>query len=155
MMMQAVQKNSLRIRKKALQYLARREHTRSQLRKKLLRHGSRNEVNEVLDRLVSDNILSESRYLESYIRSYAYKLYGPEYITASLCHQGFDPDKVEQSLSAARIDWLAGARRFYAKKFVRSKAMDEQEQQRRTHAMQRRGFREETIRAVLPIQHQD
>ena len=142
-------KNSLKLRKKALQYLARREHTRSQLQQKLLRHGDADEANEVLDSLERGNFLSERRYLDSYIEAQARKLYGPQRIVAGLCRLGFDRSVAERSLQKASIDWFACAQRCYASKFPKTEIMDRREQRRRIHFLQNRGYHEDTIRSLV------
>lgn len=155
-MLQAAKKNKrLLIRKKALQYLARREHTRSQLEKKLLRHGELGEVGSVLDELESDDFLSVSRYLESCIRSYVRKLYGPEYIMLKLCQQGFDERVIEQGLRAAKIDWPARARCFCLKKFPSLEAMDEQQRRQCVRSLRRRGYHDDTIETLIKVSHED
>ena len=142
-------KNSPSLYQKALQYLARREHTRSQLRQKLLRHAEADEVNETLDRLERDKVLSEERYLESYIETQVRKLYGPERIIAGLCYRGYDRNVAERSLREASVDWLACARRCYTKRFSKAQTMDERERGRRIRFLRGRGYHEDTIHSLL------
>ena len=142
-------RNSSSVYKKALQYLARREHTRNQLRQKLLRHAEADEADEVLDQLERDNFLSEGRYLASYIETQVRKLYGPERIIAGLCHQGYDRSVAERSLREASVDWLARARRCYTNRFPEAQTMDDRERHRRIRFLRSRGYHEDTIRSIL------
>ena len=60
------------IRFAAMDLLARREHGREELSRKLRRRGAEESLlGPVLDRLAEDGLLDESRYLESYIASRA------------------------------------------------------------------------------------
>jgi len=88
----------LSARRRAMDLLARREHTRRELFLKLktrLRvapaHGtsevSENTdtlINQVLDQLESDGLLSDARFIESYVNARKSKGYGPQYIRHQL-----------------------------------------------------------------------
>ena len=53
------------IRAKAMELLARREHSRLELRQKLMQRGFPTErIESVLDQLVADRLLHEGRYAE-------------------------------------------------------------------------------------------
>ena len=54
------------IRKKAMDYLSRREHSRYELYKKLSTHNfDRELINQELDILIKDNLLSDERFVEA------------------------------------------------------------------------------------------
>ena len=55
---------------RALRFLSRREHSRQELRKKLLPHAADNptQLDELLDRLEKESWLSNERYAESLVR---------------------------------------------------------------------------------------
>ena len=94
------------IRRAAMNLLARREHGHVELVRKLLQRGADAEMIEVeLQRLIEDGLLSEERFLESYIRSRANASRGPMRIREELTQRGVDRSEVEQALSTADIDW--------------------------------------------------
>src|SRR5699024_10574937 len=94
------------IRRSAMNLLARREHGHVELARKLLLRGADAEMIEVeLQRLTEDGLLSEERYLESYIRSRANQGRGPMLIREELTQRVLDRSDVEQGLSASGIDW--------------------------------------------------
>ena len=66
------------IRAKALDLLARREHSRLELRQKLVQRGFPSDrIEPVLDQLVEERLLDENRYAELYACARADKGYGP------------------------------------------------------------------------------
>ena len=94
------------IRRAAMNLLARREHGHVELARKLLLRGADADMIEVeLQRLTEDGLLSEQRYLESYIRSRANAGRGPMRIREELTQRGLQRGDVEQALNAADIDW--------------------------------------------------
>ena len=57
-------------RRQALDLLARREHSRLELERKLLKRSySRDTTNEVLDVLEVEGLLEEARFIESFVRT--------------------------------------------------------------------------------------
>lgn len=87
-------------RRRAMDLLARREHTRQELFLKLkTRLGTESVdsafdnshvINQVLDQLEKDNLLSESRFIESYLTARKSKGYGPLYIRHHLRKKDVD-----------------------------------------------------------------
>lgn len=86
------------LRRRAMDYLARREHSRFELFNKLSQKctdASVEQLNAVLDKLVQDNLLSDERFVESYARGRIGRGYGPLYIRFQLrqrkvCEQTID-----------------------------------------------------------------
>ena len=57
-------------RKKAMDLLARREHSRLELERKLTsRDYEAEEINATIEQLVADNLQSDSRFSEAYVQS--------------------------------------------------------------------------------------
>ena len=54
--------------------LARREHTRAELSRKLAPHGTQEEIDTVLNELAGSGLQSDARFAESYVRSQAARL---------------------------------------------------------------------------------
>ena len=76
--MTAVLDTLVAVRRTAMDLLARREHGRVELTRKLRQRGAPPEMIEAaLDRLTEEGLLSESRYLESFVSYRARSGYGP------------------------------------------------------------------------------
>jgi regulatory protein len=98
--------------------LARREHGRVELARKLRLRGATPELIEsALDRLEADGLLNESRYLECYVSSRARAGYGPLRIREELAQRGLPREAIESALREASIDWLAQLRDLWQRKF--------------------------------------
>src|SRR5690554_3917873 len=94
------------IRRAAMNLLARREHGYVELARKLRQRGAEAEMIDVeLQRLADDGLLSEERYVESYIRSRANAGRGPMRIREELAQRGLARELVERALAEAVIDW--------------------------------------------------
>ena len=136
--------------KKALLYLSQREHHRAELKSKLLRSKAHNEtsVEAVLDRLEAEGVLSDMRYIESFITSRSTRLYGPMRIKMELLLKKLDPESVEQILAETTTDWQHNARICLRKKFP-NKAENSQELAKQRRFLWQRGYSEEMIRNAL------
>ena len=136
--------------KKALSYLSRREYHRIELKSKLIRTKSRNEhdVEALLDRLEAEGLLSDMRFIESFIASRQKRFYGPIRIKMELQQKKLDPDDVERILAESDIDWQRNARICLQKKFPK-KATDNQELAKRQRFLWQRGYPTEMIRDAL------
>ncbi len=96
----------------ALGLLARREHSRLELCRKLAQRGFASDVvSAVADRLAQDGSLSEQRFAQAYAYSCAERGYGPLYIQAQLAARGVDDDCARSALLELVEQWperLAG-----------------------------------------------
>lgn len=92
--------------------LARREHGRAELTRKLRQRGAPAELIEAaLERLADEGLLSESRYIESFIRGRASSGYGPLRIREELTQRGLPRGEVEQALQACVTTGASSSRR--------------------------------------------
>ncbi len=88
------------IRAKAIELLVRREHSRLELRQKLMQRGFPAEgIDSALNALAEEGLLNESRYAEIYACSRADKGYGPLRIASELRERGIPQELVEQALA--------------------------------------------------------
>lgn len=136
--------------KKALSYLSRREHYRAELKSKLLRSKTHRErdVEAVLDRLEAEGLLSDMRFIESFIASRLTKLYGPLRIKMELLQKKLKPENIEQLLAESTVDWQRNARLCLHKKFSNPPS-DSLEAAKQRRFLWQRGYTEETIREAL------
>jgi regulatory protein len=137
--MQEVSVNDIRL--VAMNLLARREHLRAELDLKLRkRFGGEAELGSVLDQLTEDNLLSDERFVESYIRQRCGRGYGPDRIQLDLRQKGAAGDLVSLALEACEMDWCQLARDVRLKKFGPEPPADFSEKSRQLRFLQYRGF---------------
>ena len=104
--MTVVLDNLAAVRRTAMDLLARREHGRVELTRKLRQRGACPDMIDIaLDRLTEDGLLSESRYLESYISYRAGSGYGPLRIREELNQRGLPRHDVEDALRECGFNW--------------------------------------------------
>lgn len=116
--MPVVLDNPAAVRRAAMDLLARREHGRVELARKLRQRGASAElIEQALDRLSDEGLLSESRYLESFVRSRAHAGYGPLRIREELAQRGLPREAIEQALRDSGFDWSAQLRDVWRRKF--------------------------------------
>lgn len=136
------------LRERALRLLARREHSRAELSRKLAPHASSSdELEAVLSELAGKRQLSEERYAEERARTLSRK-YGAARILHELKAKGVDGALAERAAQAARATELERAREVWRKKFG-SPANGREERARQARFLQSRGFSFDVIRTVL------
>lgn len=146
------------LKARALQWLAQREHSRAELRRKLLPHAralaalgehagedAAARVDELLDWLQAHRHLSEERFVESRLHARAAR-YGNRRIAQELAQHGVALDaQVAQDLAASE---LGRARDVWAKKYG-APAADAAGRARQARFLTGRGFGAEVVRRVL------
>jgi regulatory protein len=95
------------------------------------------------------SLLSESRFVEQFIRQHAGRGHGPARIRAELRERGVPDAEVDAGLAAAAEDWAARARDVRRRRFGLSPPGDYAERARQARFLQYRGFSNEQIRAAL------
>jgi regulatory protein len=134
----------------ALGLLARREHSRRELARKLGTRGFPDDVvSRALDELARTGALAEARFTESFVRSRIGRGQGPQRIRADLAQRGIGDAEAEGVLRAADVDWLATIRAVRAKRFGPEPPRDYADRARQARFLQYRGFDSAQIRAAL------
>lgn len=134
----------------ALGLLARREHSRRELERKLASRGFAAEVTaEVLDGLERSGALAADRFTESFIRTRIARGQGPVRLRAELSSRGIAEELIAAALGAAEWDWEAAARRARIKRFGRPTPRDRVERAKQIRFLEYRGFAAAQIRAAL------
>lgn len=138
------------IRERCLGLLARREHTRRELLQKLRQRGfdEAEIANDVLDELEAQGLLSEARFVESFIRSRVESGQGPLKIRAALQERGIAANVAEVALDEDRSIWRERCRQTWRKRFGAAPG-DRREAARQMRFLASRGFEVGDIRAVL------
>ena len=133
------------LRARALRLLARREHSRAELGRKLApRAESPEALHALLDALEQKKQLSDERYASERARVLARK-FGAARIRLDLKSKGIDGALAEQFSAGGE---LARARAILQRKY-RLPAATREERARRMRFLQSRGFAHETIRKLL------
>ena len=137
------------IRRAAMNLLARREHGHVELARKLRLRGADAEMIEVeLQRLTDDGLLSEQRYLESYIRSRANEGRGPMRIREELTQRGLARELVEYALAEAVNDWPAQMEDLWRRRFS-GRVVDLKDKAKQSRFLAQRGYAVDDIRRLL------
>lgn len=134
----------------ALRLLAFREHSRFELQRKLIlkcQEASRIEIEAVLERLISENALSDQRFTELYIRARQQRGFGILRISKELSERGIPTELFEQLM--ADIDWLPLAETVRAKRFGKTLPLDFTERMRQMRFLQNKGFSHEDIQFLF------
>jgi regulatory protein len=133
---------------RALAYLARREHSRAELARKLAPHAeSADQLNAVLDDLEARKLLSEARFVEVLSRSRGER-FGTARIKQELrSHQVCD-DLVRATIEDLSKSELDRARAVWARRFGQA-AANAAERARQMRFLAGRGFSGEVIRKVV------
>ena len=151
----------LSLQARALGWLAQREQSRSELRRKLLRVALQaqdaeaepadditGQVERLLDALQAQGLLSEERFVESRVRVRAPNL-GTRRIQLELARHGLK--LAAQPLQQLRDSELQRAAQLWQRKFG-AVAQDARERARQMRFLAGRGFSGEVIRRVLATQ---
>ena len=135
------------LRQRALRLLARRDHARAELRKKLAPHAeSEEQLDALLDDLAGRRLLSDARYAEMRVSARSSR-YGNARLAQELKQQGVSAEDAADALADAG-DELARAHGIWARKFG-TLPVDAAERARQTRFLMSRGFSGETIRRLL------
>ena len=137
------------LRERALRLLARREHARAELARKLAPHAeSPDQLDVLLDDLQNRRLLSDARYAELRVNTRSAR-YGNARLLQELRATGVDAEAVDQALATA-ADELSRARQVWLRKFgEKGPPEDAAERARQTAFLMRRGFSADTIRRLL------
>ena len=138
--------NVVELRARALRLLARREHTRTELERKLAPHAESSEaVHGLVSRLKEKNQLSEERFAEERARVLSRK-YGAARIRQDLKAKGVNAELIARYSSSD--DEMQKAREILERKY-RTPAATREEKAKRMRFLQSRGFSSEIIFKLL------
>jgi regulatory protein len=130
--------------------LARREHSTAELRRKLQSKGHAPErVAAVLEKLAAKRLVSDDRFISSFVDHHARRGQGPVRIRAELRQQGIASERIDAELDRASVDWVALAAQVRQRKFGATLPRAAAERARQARFLQYRGFDHEHIRAAL------
>lgn len=135
------------LRERALGLLARREHSRVELARKLAAHGEADDIESLLDALEHEGLLSETRYLEALAHAHAGR-HGSVRLKQTLQRQGIAGELAELAVLRARADDLAACRALWHRKYGKTPS-DLKEKARQYRFLLGRGFPADVVARVL------
>ena len=140
----------LEARKKAMDYLARREYGQRELERKLATAGFDTDISaDAVLQLKSDGLQDDRRFTEAFARSRVHQGKGPARVRADLGERGVAGELVEAVLAEMSVDWFAEAAEVRIKKFGPDHPSDFKEKARQMKFLQYRGFEQEHIQSAV------
>ncbi|HEX7558093.1 MAG TPA: recombination regulator RecX [Usitatibacter sp.] len=134
-----VAKTEPSLRARAMRFLARREHSRAELQRKLSAVAEEgDDVEALLDELASRGWLSDTRFAELAVRSKA-RRFGPLKVAHQLRTKGVGEDTIAIAFASAGTDGTANLERVWRSHFSAAPA-DQRERGRQVRFLQGRGF---------------
>ena len=135
------------LRERALNLLARREHSRAELARKLAPHVEDEDLDSLLDDLEREKLLSNARYAEMLAHARSGR-HGSLRLKADLRDKGVPAEVMASTLAEARKHDLDAARAIWLKKFG-EQPRDAAERAKQMRFLAGRGFPPDVVRRVV------
>jgi regulatory protein len=143
-----VQRPPLSLKGRALRLLSGREHSRSELERKLAGHEEEpGQLRRVLDELQAKGFIDHQRVADSVVHRRAAKL-GAARVRQELQGKGLEPELVAQAVEQLKRTELARAREVWQRKFG-ERPQDAAERGKQMRFLMSRGFAGEVVQLVL------
>jgi len=137
------------IRRAAMDFLARREHSFQELVQKLSTRFPEEDIYPELEKLKGENLQSDQRYLEAYVRFRRNKGFGPLKIEAELYGKGLDSEALRECLYSDENDWQGLCKQAFEKRFPVVDITNNKERAKCERFLLQRGFPHETIKTTI------
>lgn len=139
----------------SIEYLSRRDHSRKELRQKLLKRFPDLDgllvLEDVLHELSDCGYQSDERYCEAYLRMRWRKGLGPIRIRLELREKGVEEHLIDQWLEADEFDWFAAAHDAWRKKYRGDLPDSYKDRQKQQNFLRYRGFTCEQVQSVFRL----
>jgi regulatory protein len=140
----------LEARKKAMDYLARREYGREELSAKLVSAGfDESTALSAVERLTTEGLQDDRRFVDNFIQSRVQQGKGPVRIRLELGQRGVSETLIDEVLDDRDDDWRSLARTIRQRKFGPDQPRDFREKARQMRFLQYRGFDPDQIQAAM------
>ncbi len=138
------------VRTTAIRMLARREHSKYELKNKLLKSGFvLAEIESLLEDLSYKKLQSDERFIESYINMRSRRGWGPLKIILELKARGIDPKLGEKFLAQSIVPWHTIACNQKNKKFGPELTKNKMELAKQIRHLTRKGFTGEQLKKCI------
>ena len=102
---------------KALDIISRREHSSKEVMEKLARkYTSEDHINSTIEKLISNNLVNDTRFAEMYVLSRKKKGFGPKKIAYELAVKGVKDSFANEAI-INEGGWIESAKNVFLKKF--------------------------------------
>jgi regulatory protein len=137
-------------RKKAMDFLARREYGQTELIKKLADKGYERSVAEgAVNKLTEDGLQSDQRFAGAFVQSRINQGKGPVRIRLDLGQRGVGDAAIELAIEDASANWFELARDVRLRKFGTGKPSDFKAKAKQMRFLQYRGFEQDHVQAAF------
>lgn len=131
---------------RAVNLLARREHSRAELATKLKQaEFDPDDIHDTLDKLAESGLQNDSRFAENYIRYRAQCGFGSQKIKLELKERGVNSQIIDSAMSEAEIDWFELAISARHKRFGEDIPTEMKDRAKQQRFLLHRGFTHEQI----------
>lgn len=133
---------------RALRYLAAREHSRTELERKLGRYEEEpGTLAQALDELTAKGFISDARVVQSVVHQRAPRM-GAARVKQELANKGIAPEAIAEAVAGLRDTELARAREVWRRRFD-ALPQDARERARQARFLLARGFASPVVARVL------
>ena len=140
----------LEARKKAMDYLARREYGQKELIRKLANAGFEQAISATaIEQLSEDGLQDDRRFVRNFIQSRINQGKGPVRIQADLGQRGLPGGLVDEMLAEVDFDWHGLAAEVRRKKFGDEVPADFKTKAKQMRFLQQRGFEQAHIQSAV------
>ena len=139
------------VRRAAMDLLGRREHSSREMERKLCSRFLEDLVEEALERLKSEGLQRDERFIESYIHSRQQKGYGSVRIKAELFQKGLEIDLIAGYLFEEDEIWQEIALRLKSRKFGDSPPDGAKAREKQFRYLAQKGFSSRQINDCLSV----
>ncbi len=140
----------MKLRECALNFLARREHSRHELKQKLTLKGyGSNQIESELLTLAQEGLQSDARFAEAYVRVRVEAGFGPRRISMELRQRGVSDSLIHDHLSQDPAFWWEALLSVWRKKYDRGQAIGPKAYAKAARFLTQRGFDPEQIHRLL------
>lgn len=140
----------MKLREHALDFLARREHSRFELKQKLVMKGHlADEVDTLLVQLVKEALQSDERYTEVYIRRRVNAGFGPRRIEMELQQRGISDSLIDIYLHQDEEFWWQVLLSVWRRKHSPERVLSAKAYVKELRFLTQRGFESRQIHKLL------
>jgi len=144
------QQQLAKIRLAAMDLLTGREYSREELRLKLTKKfENQSLIARAIERLIEENLQSDKRFAEAFIRSRVHRGQGEIRIRNELRQRGISDQLALEAIADCQVDWFALARDIALNKFGSDLPSDNAQRAKRMRFLQYRGFTYDQISSAL------
>ena len=149
------EKPEITVRRAAMNLLARREQSFHELLQKLTQKYPELDTSDVilpeLERLRDENLQSDERFVEAYVRYRRTRGVGPLKIEMELRQKGVNDNIVSLAVHSQEIDWAEQCREVLEKKFIPAELSDQKLRLKCYRFLSQRGFEGEQIKVAMHV----